>query len=455
MATGARQSTGTATVGRTTNEPPPYEALTFPLNTAAQRALAALTETHKLKKLDESLSDARSALSNSAGEINDRLTNKERATKKRKEVGGEDVDDEALERSLEEFRDKVDRMTQRMDENMRKLIDGQHAVQFIKESINSTAETARMNASTQASTQTMRSPRARPRKANADEDEGEGDADYQDFEPTDPAASVGKDPTPIENFRTNLDNAKTRYQSHSLTSRYADNNDYRDFKRVVHDARNPDDEVPLEHHSKWFDEGGAPAPGVTTRAQANAEDDEDDDIAISRTTISTKCPLTLQEFQTPLTSKKCPHSFESEAILSMISTSSQREASGPRGERFVQCPVPGCSQRLTRTDLHTDAVLLRKIKRIQRAKELADEDAEEEGRVQGGTQRAMEIEDGDDAADVDDIVDDHVVPLTQMKKEKLGSARPSPTAGRSQRNVVDLSDEDEAEEENVSEEEEE
>ena len=44
-------------------------------------------------------------------------------------------------------------MTQRMDDGMRKMIDGQHSLQSMKDSLAATATDARAHASTQASTQ--------------------------------------------------------------------------------------------------------------------------------------------------------------------------------------------------------------------------------------------------------------------------------------------------------------
>lgn len=455
MGTRVRQSTATPHQRRPAADLPPYEAPTFSLNPAAQRALAQLKHSHNLKNLSDDLEEAQGALSNAAAEINERLTVKERAVEKRKARNeeqatqdGETEDTEDPEQALNDLRDKVERMTQRMDENMRKLIDGRHGVQAIQESLDSTANDARANASTQASTQNVRSQRTRRRGSGLeDDDEEEDDEEYQDFTPTDPTGGTQAQPTPIEAFRSKVENAKTRYQSYSLTSRYGENNDYRSFRGVVHDARNPEGDVPLPHHTEWFDEGQAPAPGVTTRAHANAEDDDDDDIAVSRATISTKCPLTLQEFKKPLSSKKCPHSFESEAIMSMISRSNVKEGS----ERVVQCPVSGCAQRLSRHDLQNDAVLVRKIKRLQRAKEMAEEEAEDdEDSGRPGTQRPTVIRDDEDGADVDDIVGDRVIPATQMKIEAKGTAstaRPGPTVPRSSAAVVDLgSSEDEAEE---------
>ncbi|KAK3691773.1 hypothetical protein LTR37_018431 [Vermiconidia calcicola] len=437
-----RQSTVGPAQRQSGTQLPPYEPPTFSLNPAAQRALAQLAQAHNLRNLDSSLSEAQDYLSVAAAEINDRLLEKEKATKKRKaqaeQLGSEDVGNTGdLEQSVNELRDKVERMTQRMDESMRKMIDGQHSVQSIKESVAATANDARANASTQASTQNVPTQRRRRRETEGGEDDDDNDDDddeYQDFTPTDPRGGTQAQPTPIHTFQSKIEDAKTRYQSHSLTARYADNNHYRDFRRVVHDAKHPDGDVPLAHHTEWFEEAQAPANGVTTRANANGEDeDSDDDLEVSKAKISTKCPLTLTEFKEPLTSKKCPHSFEAEAIMSMIRGSAHREGGGGRhGEQVVQCPVSGCSQMLRKNDLQSDAVLIRQIKRLQRSKQLDAEDADEdeEGGAGGGDGPTV-IEDGDDdAADVDDIVEGRAVLATQMKSLHPAAPIRVPRRGR-------------------------
>jgi SUMO ligase MMS21 Smc5/6 complex component len=80
---------------------------------------------------------------------------------------------------------------------------------------------------------------------------------------------------------------------------------------------------------------GAPSP---------AENGDDDDIEIEGEHISLKCPLTLLPFKDPVTSKKCPHSFERNAILPMIQSSEARVGGVRRGEgeRAVKCPI--CEQ---------------------------------------------------------------------------------------------------------------
>ena len=218
-------------------------------------------------------------------------------------------------------------------------------------------------------------------------------------------------------FTTRHDDAKTRYQSHTRAERYAENNDYISFRKLVHDARYPSGEVQLPHARTWFPAGDVPAPGITARptstrrrGAANDEEDgdeeeDDDDLAIAREQISTKCPLTLREFEDPITSKKCNHSFERTGILEFIGGNRTGQA---------QCPVSGCRETLRKSDLEVDRVIVRQIKRIQRARLLEEngsggfeDDEEEGGRGDGLTQRnaaLIEDEDEEDAEDVDKVL---------------------------------------------------
>lgn len=463
-----RQSNTGPTQRTPATQLPPYEAPSFSLNPAAQRALANLTTTHSLRKLNERLEKAQGAISLSVSEINDRLTEQEAAFKRRKERSTESNEqDAALEQSLEELRAKTEKMTSRMEERMRKLIDGRHGVQQTEEAIGEVADDTRANASTQASTQHRSQRRRRDIRNNANSDDDTDEDEYQ--EPPTPTDPEGRTQTqnrtaPIDAFRQKLSKKRTRYQSASLYERYAESGEYRQFRKLVHDAQHPDDDVPLQHHSEWFSDGAAPAPGVTTRSagNVNAEDDDDhddDDIAVSRATISTKCPLTLQEFRAPLTSKKCPHSFESEAILDMINRSAVRVdgTRGRTGQQAVQCPVGGCQEMLSKLDLHTDAVLARKIKRIQKARELEAEEGSDGEAGGRGTQRAQRIdssdgeeERGDGAATIDDILGPRG--RTPRPKVEPRSTAADNARARSPRTtqVVDLGDdEDESEEERV------
>lgn len=440
-----------------TQSPLVYEAPTFTLTPDAQRELQRLKDGQQLRKLTASLQQARENIQTTASDINECLADQERTEKRRKEraaATGQDVPDDAIQQRINFLRDQVERMTQRMDESMRKIIDGQEGLRHIHNSIDAAAAHATEVATTQATQQSRQPTRKKTthgdEEAEEEEDEGEQDDELQAFEPTAPGTQDHI--SAYNNFKKQLDDAKTRYQSASLTTRYAENDSYRDFRSLVHDARHGDEDGhPLAHPSEWFNEEGAPAPGVT---RAGGDEDSDDDIAVSRATISTKCPLTLQEFRTPLTSKKCPHSFEKEAIAEMIRYSATRVGGreGPRGgmiggEKAVMCPVPGCGETLTADDLHVDPVLKRKIQRLQRAKEMMDaeddEDEAEDG--SGATQRnATVLDDGSDDDDDDDEAANVVrATQTKMKKERVtGNPPPRSTARSAVVDLDDTSDED-------------
>jgi hypothetical protein len=431
MSTRARQST--ASVAPSPSHRPGatqanYEPPIFTLNPKAQRALADLTRKHNLKLLDNKFEHARDAIQNSAAEINERLNNKEVAGRKLRQRqqaaqnGDTDAAMAAAEADLEQMRAKVESMTKRMEEGMRRMIDGRIAVEQMKNSIASAAESARAEASTQASTLATRS-QARRRRGGDDEDDEEDD--YEVPTPTDPDAGTQAVASVSEGWMNKLDDQKIKYQNLSLGQRYAKDNDYITFKRIVHESRFPDGEVEMPHASAWFTaSGAAPQPGVTGDG---GDEDSDDDIQIQRTKTSTKCPLTLQEFRDPVTSSKCKHSFEASAIMEMIQHSHEtvggqpasRSRAAAGGEKTVRCPVASCDHMLTKNDLHKDKTIVYQIARLQRARRLEEEDEGDE-EVNGGNGRERVDLIDSDAPDVDDY--DEEPPL--MKREPRGTGRP-------------------------------
>lgn len=223
---------------------------------------------------------------------------------------------------------------------------------------------------------------------------------------------------------------------------------------MVHDSKFPGDEVPpLPHSSTWFshlEDTSARASGSTagnpgqrsrsTRNQREPSPADSDDIAIERERISLKCPLTLLPFRDPVTSTKCPHSFEREAILDMIGRSNftipPPPGHGGRRIRAVKCPV--CSIPLTSNDLRSDPVLLRKVRR---AEELSAREAEDQ--LDGSQQqsdRPDRVHLDSDAVDADDTMD---VDVDDDSDEP--TVKSEPNAGAS----TDSSDENEDEDEDV------
>jgi hypothetical protein len=322
MSVRKRQSGATSTAQRlggpssTGPTAPDYEPMQYPLTPAAQNALNALKRTHQLSGLQRHFKQANFFLAECGSEIQEAYIAKKETVERQRSAAerrGEEMDEEA-EAQLEGLKRKVDQMTSRMEENTRSTIDGERAIQDIEQAL-----TFAIQIPTVSRNRTQRTTQQNsfdPTLPDATEDDSQEVAD------------VG--PGPAALFKQQLDHKKLQYSSLSMQTRYAEHNDYIGFKRSVHDGMYPGGEVPLPSASRWFREGGSPPPGTAPTQQ---DVDSDEDVAISGEKISIKCPLTLREFVNPITSTKCPHTFEKSAILEMIRLAPSRK---------VQCPVGGC-----------------------------------------------------------------------------------------------------------------
>lgn len=357
---------------------------------------------------------ANEVLSECAGDVNERFAERERRVRAKMRRRGEgdkeneggdggDEDEEGTdaggsqggeerERGLEEMRGKVRSMTGRMEEHVRKVVDAQKRVADIGEVLVEVRTIAAADAHTASQPQSTAQQQRRGgvgrsgEEMDEDDNEGLGGGTMESFEPTpDGGDSQQTFRAPSQVFKERLQQKKDEHQSLSLTTRYSKHNDYIGFKRTVHDAIHGDDGPPLPPPSKWFDEGrGSPAPGTQAPAKGAEDEDSDDDIAIAREKISTKCPITFTELKDPVTSTKCPHTFERSAITDLILHSAigvnripirARYYSGEA--RAVQCPVAGCAAILTGEDLRVDQAMVRKIKRLQEAKRRMERDEED------------------------------------------------------------------------------
>jgi hypothetical protein len=279
--------------------------------------MVALKRTHDLKSLQNHLKDSNTMLADIGFEAEEIYKNLLEGLEKRKKAAenrGADIDFDDEDNDLEAFRARVDNLSARMEKQVRENIDGEQAVKDMEFALQFAQQDA---ASGQGRTQRTQ---------------------QQSFDPTMPGATQNSEgelatqlgPAPSMVFADQLETRKAQYTTLSHTTRYAEHNEYVGFKSSVHSGRHGD-EVPLPPASKWFRDGrGSPMPG--TAPGAPGEESDDDDIAIARESISTKCPLTLREFVDPVTSTICPHSFEKSAINEML---------GRGGS--VQCPVPGCT----------------------------------------------------------------------------------------------------------------
>ena len=289
-----------------------------------------------------------------AESVNDMLSEHTRyfEARSKKWNAGKKLDEkEDEERIMKELQEKVDGATVKLEESMRAIIDSGVAVQRMDDTLDWLQTNApaqlEIEYNTQLTQRQNQSQSQRRRTQNAGSDD-------MDDEEMDEAPTPG--PTPLDGSRVALTGAnemyndrmerrKNDYTSMSLTARYAKHNDYRDFKRVVHDAKYGDEGPVLGHEDTWFTETGSPAPGITNTQRGDFDDD--DDIVMDKATVSTRCPITFQQFKEPVTSSKCPHTFEKQAIMDMIRLSSNRLGGGANraaGEKSVSCPVTGCDQ---------------------------------------------------------------------------------------------------------------
>lgn len=329
---------------------PPYKKPSHPLNPTAQIKLRQIYDHRTSLSLKDHNKQAIKCLTEAAESINDQLREREErvARRRKKWEKGERLDvKEVEERELDELQRKVDDMTRRLEESVRGVIDSGEGVQRIEDSLNWIRENAPGQLEQEYATQmNQRQSQSQQRQTQADHDED--DERGEEEGPTPGPTPLSQERVTLtgasELFKDHMERKKNEYLSFSHSARYAKNNDYIGFKSMVHDAKYGDNGPPLPHSDTWFAERGAPAPGVTA-TQEDAEDE--DDIVVDKATVSTRCPITFQQFKEPYTSKKCPHTYEKYAILEMIRRSGLTIGNGGprgRGEKAVQCPVTGCDQ---------------------------------------------------------------------------------------------------------------
>lgn len=432
----ARQSTGGAAQRRNIVALPEYQPLDQPLTAEAHHSLTRLLQTHSTNTLSASLKQAVELLSECAADVNDNHAvrrqefERQRARLEKQDKTTDHHESEkkrldGVEAGLDALAPKVDKMTEDMDLGLRKMLDDRESLSFVSDSVKAAIDSATAESEarhTEAQTQMEQSQRVIPQRNGADD----GD-EFNDFTPTEPNGRTQATPAPQQlvhppsvTFKTTLARKRDRYQSSSLYDRYATNNEYKRFKREVHDAKHPGDNAPpMAPERQWFKEARLPQPGMTLGGGVNNgddDDDDDDDLAVARETISTKCPITLREFEQPVTSTKCTHSFEKHAIMELIARApGTGRGAAAAAAKTVECPVHGCGKMLTAQTLTEDSSLKRKIARLQRAARMAEEEADADG-------GAEEISSDDDAAqDVDDDLVQDEASARRVKAERLSS----------------------------------
>ncbi|CAI7635244.1 unnamed protein product [Penicillium glandicola] len=439
---------------------PEYETPEAPLTAESQRQIAALLASQHLRNLRTHLQHAAEKLTHSGGEVNERLsdarTRYEKLKEARRRQGDENVDDDESNEEyqrLAEAEARVDAITARMEEKTRQIVDSEIKLQGLTDAMGQIEREEGETVAAALGVRQTRQQRARQRAhggGDADGTEDPNDGDYEDEQEKEIRERNAQNP-PSRKLDDKLTEGVQKWNELSLTERYSSNNSYIGFYRMVHDSKFPGDDVPpLPHSSTWFEhmedtnaQSGRPAR-TRNQNRGGTPAGSDDDIAIERERISLKCPLTLTPYQDPVTSTKCPHSFEREAIMDMINRSPTTIAppASRRGQRrvhVVKCPV--CSIPLTADDLRPDPVLLRRVRRAQELQEREEDDDHLEGDGRKQKDRSTGITLGSDVESDDDAMDvDAQPPSQRVKMEPL--SQPAPAAQSDDESIDDAESQD-------------
>ncbi|KAH9214112.1 zinc-finger of the MIZ type in Nse subunit-domain-containing protein [Leptodontidium sp. 2 PMI_412] len=386
-------------------ELPPYEPPVCALSVQAQQALDSLSNTYDYGKYTKHLQNAKDVMRNAAAESNDRLVARKeafpRAVERRRREGVADEDrsegeakDETVLKGFERTNDKF---TAQAEEAMRELIDYGDELSMqdtmMKQVIREIA----------AAPVPQRAAPRRRRDAGSD-DEG------QEEEEIEPPAADPDNMSAVELLRQAKEDRAAKYASQSKRSRYADNNDYKTFKRILHDAQNPNSGSTVPHPSTWFPEENDASSGSRRRRNnttdnTNNGDGSDDEVIIASASESLKCPLTLQYFKNPVTNNKCKHTIDREALEGYHRTEGRLYQGSHNNRKVAKCPQTGCDTMVAMEDYVKDELMARKVERaIRRERDLDNDDDDADDGLPRGSQRNRpeEIDDDDDIKDVDE-----------------------------------------------------
>lgn len=254
--TQCKMPTATPSRGRprsTTPPLPPYEPPLIPLHNTGHAKLITLLKSQSLRQLKTHLQHAEEKLTDSAGEVNERLTDsrlryekqkeRRRARRPRQNDSGEQAEsaaaalddaddnddgDEEHER-LMQLEEQVTGVTGQLEAAMRRTIDAEVKVDSLA-GVMGRFETE----AEQASLAPRRATRRTRRHINADEDgDDDGDGDDADY---DPAEGEGAE-APSQKLQTSLAESNARWDGLSLTERYASRPTYMNAQALTSQIR--------------------------------------------------------------------------------------------------------------------------------------------------------------------------------------------------------------------------
>ncbi|KAJ5495810.1 hypothetical protein N7539_000926 [Penicillium diatomitis] len=453
--------------GRQEPELPEYQPPEFIISPEANRKLRALLDMQYLEVAKKHIHDAGMQITYSAGEVSDHLrdaqTRYQKSKEKRRNDGdGQEEDaeagDEAYRRLAEQER-KVGEIMGRLEERMRHMVDSDMKLVRMTESLKDIDKEEAQRQHAILGARQTRSQRRERRPIDSEDEDAEEDDPAREPTPVREIREANAQNPPSRRLNASLAEGQQKWEELSLTQRYANNNDYTGFYRVVHDSKYPGDEAPpLPHSSTWFAHMEDPqsaardspdqASSGRTRNQRQPSPVGSDDIAIDREKISMNCPLTLLRFKDPVISK-CKHRFERDAIMEMITQARPMPVPGSRArQKAVKCPI--CGTPLTAEDLAFDRAMKRRVKRAEEeeARRAENSDSDDDDSDDRPSKREQ-ITLASDAVDPDDdAVDIDQRPAgTQIKSE------PVPSGQRESLGTSEEDGEDDEEEEEVEEEE--
>ncbi|KAI9251985.1 zinc-finger of the MIZ type in Nse subunit-domain-containing protein [Sporodiniella umbellata] len=138
-------------------------------------------------------------------------------------------------------------------------------------------------------------------------------------------------------FNAEVDRLETEYNDKTEREKYLTNSRYAAYRQFIWNANNPEEEM----------------PPLTT------DENADDEVVMSRTKLSFKCPITTSWLEAPMTSKLCKHSYTKTAIVQLLNNHNGS----------VRCPLSGCDKIVRMNILFNDEMLENKVRRAREKEE--------------------------------------------------------------------------------------
>ncbi|KAL2107624.1 hypothetical protein VUR80DRAFT_4979 [Thermomyces stellatus] len=348
-------------------ELPTYLPQACPLNPEAIAAIRALNQNLGTSKLDTHIKDALTHLSASTSALNSTLQSS------RYEVDNISEKKEAekvrLQKAVEELEETTKALTGDAEEAVRELVDLKGEIEDEKGAFG--------QAMTVSSEAVQNRERERAEKLRERRERAEIDGEAEDANGADDEDPLGDEEGEVQALSDLIKDLKehraANYREMTMYQRYALNNDYADFRRQWHNGLHGEDAV-LPDAKRWFSQEGHPIFNFG-RSQGGGDEDNvdgDTDLIVERATVSTRCPLSLQEMSEPFANRRCKHVFEKAAIMEYI---------GRQGR--VTCPQAGCQVVFTKRDFYLDQAMLARIRRKQSRRETGGEGEEDEDEDEG------------------------------------------------------------------------